>query len=287
MANFHIVADTSARLSDPALWDSPNLSPVANRLVCEDQVEFEDPRKPLHEYPAPFDDPTQTSVLPPSVEQMATIYGELYRGGSDQILSLHPSHALGRGWQNAQSASERYLGRCDIQVIDTESISAGLGLIVEAALAAAEDGATLDEAVRLVRGMIPRLYMVFFQENLTFLERHALITRSQAILGNMLGVIAFLTMEQGRIIPMEKVRNRPKALEKTVEFVAEFTHLEEIFLLQPTPHPSEDSRWITERVNSLHPDLPVHIADYGPTTATLVGDNGLGLIVLESDEEPL
>ncbi len=287
MAKFHIVADTSARLSDPSLWDSPVITPAPNRLVFEDQVEFEDPAKPLQRYAKPFSEPKLISVLPPSVEQMSAIYGRLYQQETDQILSLHPAQGIGRAWQHAQSASERYLGRCDIQVIDTESISAGLGMVVEAALEAAEAGASLDEAVRLVRGMIPRLYLVFFQDDLTFLERHSLITRSQAILGNMLGVIAFLTMEEGRLIPMEKVRNRPKALEKTVEFVAEFTALEKVFLLQPTPHPSEDSRWINERVASLHPNTPVKLADYGPATATLVGSKGLGLIVLESDEEPL
>jgi DegV family protein with EDD domain len=226
-------------------------------------------------------------LLAPSVEQIAAIYDGLYQDDSDQILSLHPSQAIGRSLGNAQAASERYLGRCDIQVVDSETISAGLGFLVEAALDTAERGGSLDDAVRMVRAMIPRIYMLFFQDDLTFLEQHGLITRSQAILGNMLGVIAFLTMEEGRLIPMEKVRNRTKALEKTVEFVAEFTHLDRIAILQANPMPNEDTRWITERIQTLHPNTPISLADYGPSTANLVGDNGLGLMVLESAAEPL
>jgi DegV family protein with EDD domain len=287
MAKFHIVADTSARLSNPKLWQSDSLTQAANRLVYEDQVEFEDPQKPLQDYQAPFRDPNLTSVLAPSVEQMAAIYGQLYEHEVDQILSLHPSKAVGRSLQNARTASERFLGRCDIHVIDSETISAGLGMLIEASLEAAQKGASLDDAVRLVRALIPRIYMLFFQDDLTFLERHGLITRSQAILGNMLGVIAFLTMEDGRLIPMEKVRNRPKALEKTVEFVAEFTQLERIALLQPSSRPNEDSNWIIERIQALHPSTSISLADYGPSSASLVGNNGLGLIVLESEQEPL
>jgi fatty acid-binding protein DegV len=117
------------------------------------------------------------------------------------------------------------------------------------------------------------------------LERQGLITRSQGILGNMLGVIAFLTMEDGRLIPMEKVRSRPRALEKLVEFVAEFAHLEHIALLQPTPESSEDAAWVAERVQGLHPNTPLTFADYGPTTAALVGPNSLGVVVLESEED--
>lgn len=286
MSPVHIAADTSARPPDPGLWSHPLLTALPHRVRYGDRVTVENPRQPLSSYRHLLNSGSAPQAEPPGVEELASIYADLYQE-TDQILSLHTAPAASRILPNAHRASERLLGRCDIQVVDSKSLSAGLGLMVQAAVEAAERGETLDNIVRLVRGMIPRVYMVLFVDDLTYLERQGLITRSQAILGNMLGVIAFLTMEDGRLIPMEKVRSRIRALEKVVEFVAEFTALDHIAILQPTQTLSEDARWMKEQLLALHPDTPLTHSDYGPVTASLIGRNGLGVIVLEAEEELL
>ncbi|MGA9533961.1 MAG: DegV family protein [Anaerolineales bacterium] len=284
MTRVRIVTDSSARLPDPSMWDHPLLTAAPFHLHANGEAVAEDATKPLFVYHRFFDGADPPVAKAPSTEDFARIYGALFEE-SDQILSIHTATAAADSYANALSASERYLGRCDIQVVDSQTLSAGLGLLVELAVRAAEDDQPLDEIVRLVRGMIPRLYMVFFLDDLMHLERQGLITRSQGILGNMLGVIAFLTMEDGHLIPMEKVRSRPRALEKLVEFVAEFTHLDHIAILQPTPDSTEDAAWVAERVDGLHPGTPLTFTDYGPTTAALVGSNSLGVVVVESDED--
>lgn len=284
MSRVRIVTDTSARLPDPGMWDHPLLTAAPFQLRGNHEQVTEDPRKPLFVYHRFFEGGDPPVTQDPTTEDLAQIYGTLFQE-TDQILSIHTAPAAAGSYANALNASERFLGRCDIQVVDSQTLSAGLGLLVDLAVRAAEDDQPLEEIVRLVRGMIPRLYMVFFLDDLMHLERQGLITRSQGILGNMLGVIAFLTMEDGRLIPMEKVRSRPRALEKLVEFVAEFTQLEHIALLQPTPETTEDASWVAERVEGLHPETPLTYADYGPTTATLVGANSLGVVVLESEED--
>lgn len=286
MSPVHIAADTSARPPHPKLWKHPLLTQVPLRVRYDDQVAVEDPTRPLSSYRELLASDYPPQSEPPSVEELASIYSDLYQK-TDQILSLHTAPAASRILPNAHRASERFLGRCDIQVVDSQSLSAGLGLMVQAAVEAAEQGASLDSIVRLVRGMIPRVYMVLFVDDLMYLERQGLITRPQAILGNMLGVIAFLTMEDGRLIPMEKVRSRIRALEKVVEFVAEFTALDHIAIVQPSQGLSEDGRWMKERLQSLHPNTPLTHTDYGPVTASLVGRNGMGVIVLEAQEELL
>ncbi len=286
MSGVRVVADTSARLPDPDYWDHPLLTSATVSIRATEKQASEDPRKPLHAYPDLFSASQIPQAVPPSVEEMTRIYGDIFQE-SDKILSIHAAPSVSRAFHNAQEASKHFLGRCDIHVVDSQSLSAGLGLVVEAALKAADSGQTMDDVIRIVRGMIPRLYMVFFLDDLTYLERHGLITRSQAILGNMLGVIAFLTMEDGRLIPMEKVRSRPRALEKLVEFVAEFTSLDHIALLQPTAKGTDDGLWVADRLGGLHPNTPLTYTDYGPSMATVVGVNSLGVIVLESQADVL
>lgn len=221
---------------------------------------------------------------PASVEAIAAVYERLHKE-TNRILSIHTSASLNGTVANARIAMQQFLGRCNIQVIDSESLSAGLGMLIQQAAIGAERGADLEEIVRIVRGLIPRLYSVFFLDDMTYLERNRLVSRSQAILGNMLGVIPFVTMEEGQVVPMEKVRSRSRAIEKMVEFVAEFASVDHIAVLQNTPIAGEETEMVLERVRSIHPHAPLNVIGYGPSLATLVGLNGLGMVVLESEED--
>ena len=135
--------------------------------------------------------------------------------------------------------------------------------------------------------MIPRLYTVFFLDDMAYLERNHLVSRSQAILGNMLGVIPFLTIEDGRIVAMEKVRSRTRALEKLLEFVTEFSTVEHLALLHSQSQLNEETRQVVERLQGMHPGTPLSVLTYGPSLATFVGPNALGIVVLETEEEGL
>jgi DegV family protein with EDD domain len=226
-----------------------------------------------------------TTEVPPQ-EEIVTLYANL-QSGADQILSLHTSSGLSEMVTNASAASQHFLGRVDIQVIDSQSASIGLGWLVQAAAEAAARGDSLETLVRIVRGMIPRLYMVFFLDDLTYLEQNGLISRSQAILGNMLGIIPFLTMEEGRMIPMEKVRSRPRAIEKLIEFVCEFADVEHLAILQSSRRPTQESLSIMDRLRSYHPKARINTVCYGPSLSTFVGFNSLGVAVLEAEESTL
>lgn len=282
-SRIRIVTDTSARFATPKLWKHPLVTAAEFSIRQGNRQEAEDPLQPLEAYRSVFQpEDGPTLAAPPGPSTFAQIYRRLHKE-TDQIVSIHTAAAASQISQIALAASEEFLGRCRIQVIDSGSMSFGLGLLVQAAVSAAEAGLSLDDVVRIVRGMIPRLYMIFFVDDLKHLERHGLISHSQAVLGNMLGVIAFLTMEDGRLIPMEKVRTRTRALEKLVEFVAEFSDLEHIAVLHGMLPSDEDTRWLDERLEALHPGVPISHADYGPTMATLVGANSLGVFVLERE----
>ncbi|MCJ7513190.1 MAG: DegV family protein [Anaerolineales bacterium] len=219
-----------------------------------------------------------------SVESIVATYERLHKE-TNRIISIHTSSSLNGTVANARIAMQQFLGRCNIQVIDSMSFSAGLGMLVQYAAIGAERGAELEEIVRIVRGLIPRLYSVFFLDDMTYLERNRLVSRSQAILGNMLGVIPFVTMEEGQVVPMEKVQSRARAIEKLVEFVSEFASVDHIAILQNTSTPGEETEGVLERVRSVHPHAPIHVIGYGPSVATLVGLNSLGMVVLESEED--
>jgi DegV family protein with EDD domain len=221
----------------------------------------------------------------PSAADFAKTYEQICRT-NDTILSIHISSKLSRTVHNARAGTEEVLGRCKIDVIDSLSTSIGLGLLVEAAALAAERGASQDDIVRIVRGMIPRLYAVYFIETMEYLAKAQRIGRAQAVLGSMLGIKPFLTLEDGDIVPMEKVRTRQQAVEKLVEFVVEFANIEHLAILQNGNAHGEDTRLLLERLALEFPGRSWPVLAYGPSLATFLGPNAMGVVVYEGEGEP-
>ena len=222
----------------------------------------------------------EVETFEPNVEEFYQVYRELNQS-TGEVLSLHLSAALSSAAQNAQEAADMLLGRCQIAVVDSQSVSVGLGSLVEAAARAAASGETLDEIVRLVRGLINQIYVVFFSEGLDYLERGGRIGEAQALLGTMLGIKPFLTLEGGDILPIEKVRTREEAIEKLIEFISEFDAIRELTIVKGLQCPADELRTLLERLELLFPALDVPVINYGPVLAAHIGPSTLGAIIYE------
>lgn len=282
-----IVTDAAVRFTSPGFAEKHGIRLAPVEVHCGQFQTSDGPERDLREIRPLLESCDEPPwVSPPSVEHFADIYAELGRSTSE-VLSIHTASGLTSTYQNAVRASQQFRGRMDIQVIDSGSMSLGLGLIVQAAARAAARGESLDELVRLARGIMPRLYMVFFLEDLFFLERNGLISRSQAILGNMLGIIPFLTMEEGSLIPMEKVRSRTRGIDKLVEFVCEFSSVEYLGLLHAHSQATSETKMVIERLRLLYPTVPITPVCYGPMASTYLGFSGFGAVVLEHEDAGL
>jgi len=220
---------------------------------------------------------------PPSVRTFEQLYAKLHTR-TDEILSIHISGRLSQTLNHAERGAESLLGRCSIAVVDSMTTSLGLGILAKAAAEAAQEGADLDEVVRLVRGMIPHIYTVFYVDQMDYLERGHRIGRAQAILGTMLNVKPLLFVEDGEIIPLEKVRTHEKAVEKLFEFVAEFAELEQAAIIQRQASPTEETEMLLERFEQLFPDMQFPIIQYGPVLASHIGPSAMGVVVYETPE---
>jgi DegV family protein with EDD domain len=228
--------------------------------------------------------PVPPRTSPPPVEEFRAVYRELNKT-TDEIFSIHVSSRLSRTCEVAAAAASDLMGRCEIAVVDSLTISLGLGILAKAAAEAANRRESLDSIVRLIRGMIPHIYVVFSVETLDYLERGGRIGRAQALLGTMLGIKPFLTIEDGEIIPMEKVQDRDKAIDKLFEFMAEFSHIEQMSIIQSTAKPTKETKLLIERLELVFPDLEFPILVYGPTLASHIGPDTLGVIVYEGMNE--
>ncbi len=280
----HIVTDGDAQL-DPEIAERLNITVVPLTVQVGDQV-YQD-RSGVHNEGLLLrmaQERVHPVVAGPTAADFQKVYQQITQF-TNTILSIHTSAPLSPIHHNARSAAATFLGRCDIEVIDSQSTSLGVGILAVEAARMAQAGYPLNDIVRHIRGLIPRIYVVMFTDSLDYLEHSGRISKSQCILGTMLGIKPFLAIEEGEIIPMEKARSRDKGLDKLAEFAGEFSAIEQLAILQSTPYPTDETVLLRERLSSFFEDKTFPILVYGPVLASHVGPDGLGLVAYEGVRE--
>ncbi len=222
--------------------------------------------------------PSMPELRAPDLNQIIDVYQRLGRE-TEEIIAIHMSSHLSPMWAQSRRAAEAVMGRYRIRVVDSLSTSMGLGILVKLAVEAAAEGADIHQVARLVNGTIPHLYVTFFAESLAYLERSANLGAAQSVLGTMLGIKAMLTMEEGRLIPLEKAQTREEVVEKLYEFIAEFAQIEQVGVASHNYDLHKEM--LLQRLAESMPDLPTHDLPYTPSLAAHLGPNAMGVIVYE------
>ena len=148
----------------------------------------------------------------PSPDLFATLYRTLLENPADQVVGLHISSKLSGTLQSAHLAAQDF-DATRMHLVDTESVSGGLQLLVRAALddiAAGDDAATVAAKTTKRRS---RVTILFLLDTLTYLHRGGRIGRAQAFVGGLLSVKPVLTVHDGEVAPLARVRSRTKGIE--------------------------------------------------------------------------
>ena len=161
--------------------------------------------------------------LPITSQPTPADFVQTYSALSEQaeaIVSIHISRKMSATLDSALSA-RRELPHVPIYVIDSRSVSMGLGLTAIAAARAAAAGQDAATVVRLVEGLIPKMNIIFTVETLEYLYKGGRIGGATALLGSTLNIKPVLYVKDGRIEPLERPRTRKRAVECVLDLMAE------------------------------------------------------------------
>jgi len=287
MANIHIVTDSFAHFINPHFVHQHPVTVVPNKINIGGKLYREDVDISAEEAVRLI---AQQSFAPqvtsPSVADYAAIYSKLTRH-HDAIISIHASSHLSPSFQNAKAAAAQTPGPCEIVVIDSQTMCAAQGMLVRFTAKSLEKSNSMDELIRLIRGTIERLYSIYYVESIDYLLQNKILSASHGILGAMLSIKPFLTIENGILMPIEKVRTRTQAVERLVEFLVEFETIEDVVILQHKTHMSEQTRMLQDRLALEFPGRYFPYAIYGASLAALIGTDATGLVVLEGEMEQI
>ena len=283
MPRVHIVTDSGARFSNPHLVRQfpvtllPNMIEIAGRHYKED-IDIE--TDAAFELIAKLDAPPK--VTPPSEYEYAELFARLSHF-CDAVISIHPSRELSDSWRNGRLAAQQISGSCEIAVIDSQSLCAGQGMLIRVAARAANEQETTEDVIQTVRQAVNRIYSVYCVEDVNFLRANAFMHPSHAILGSYLGIKPFVSLEDGKIIVIEKVQSENEVIDRLVEFLVEFTELEDAVVLQHQKRISEATRIMQDRLSLEFPGQHFPFTMYSATMASYLGTKATGVAVLEKE----
>ncbi|MED4016856.1 DegV family protein [Sutcliffiella cohnii] len=109
----------------------------------------------------------------------------------------------------------------DVTIINTKGASLGIGLIVKRAVELANIGASKEEIIAEVEKYVAQMEYVFTVDNLDYLARGGRVSKASAFVGGLLNIKPLLHMEDGKLIPIEKIRGRKKVLRRMVDLMKE------------------------------------------------------------------
>jgi DegV family protein with EDD domain len=158
------------------------------------------------------------STSRPSPALLAEAYARLADGGAREVVSVHLSAEISGTVEAARLAARE--APVPVHVVDSRALGLAMGLAVLAGARRADDGGDGADVARAVRRHAELTSTFFYVDTLEHLRRGGRIGTAQAVLGSALGVKPLLVVDDGRIVPLEKVRTAGRALARLEDLAA-------------------------------------------------------------------
>jgi len=219
----------------------------------------------------------------PTPADFLAVYEEL-APSYEHILSLQISSTLSGTFASAQTAAEQ-LGGGKVRVIDTRTVSASIGLLALGVQRRLERGTTNEEIDAFVECYQRKHMLLFTVNTLDYLAKGGRIGRAAALAGNLLNVKPILTIRDGEVVPLKRVRGNAKAF---AEFRALFesTSTDSPALKVGIAHASAPERLDALRalVEHVRPHAQIEIATtLGAVVGTHAGPGTVGFFWFEDE----
>jgi len=153
--------------------------------------------------------PVSPATSQPTPADFLAVYEEL-APRYERILSLQLSSTLSGTYASAQTAAG-LLGGDRVRVIDTRTVAASIAMLALGVRRRLEAGTTDEEIDAFVARYGESHHLLFTVSTLEYLARGGRIGRAAALAGNLLNVKPILTISDGEVVPLKKVRGNAKA----------------------------------------------------------------------------
>lgn len=268
-----IVTDSSCDLPEDLVEQHRiEIVPLTIRFGHEELID----RKELST--AEFWDRVRNSdVLPETAAPSAGAFEEAFRRlvteGADEIVCVNISSQLSATMQSAKVAAEAVRGECRVEVVDSRSVSMGLGNLCVAAARLADDGARTNAILADLADRRDRTRLYGTLDTLDFLRKGGRIGAAQHLLGSVLSIKPLIEIS-GTVTEGGKVRTRSKALRVLAERVRDAGPLEALAV--PHSQATDIDDFLAVLAETV-PGVDPLVCQLGPVVGTHGGPGVIGV----------
>ena len=224
MSDFLITTDCGADLPEEYLKENDIFCAQLTCTICGETHGGRKPQLPYSEFYSLMREgnlPKTSQVNPDEAQE----YIESVLEKTSKVLVLAFSSGLSGTYNSFRVAAEEIMEErkdVQIQVVDSKCASLGQGLWVYKVVEFMKSGKSFEETADYAREIAGKVVHVFTVDDLNHLYRGGRVSRSAAFFGTVLNIKPVLHVDdEGKLIPLEKVRGRKKSLLRLVEMMGE------------------------------------------------------------------
>lgn len=219
----------------------------------------------------------EQEALPETAAPSPGAFEEAFRrqaeAGADAVVCVTLSSKLSATIQAAENAAKSVGDELDVRVIDSLSISTGLGTIVQRLAKAAADGQDADALSSMADDVISRTHVVGTLDTLENLKKGGRIGAAQALVGSLLSIKPLVDISTGEVAEAGKARTRRRALEWLSDQVLEKPQVEDLCLVHGG---APDIDTVVEMLTPRYSKDDIHVSYIGAVIGTHGGPRVVG-----------
>lgn len=274
MSQVRVVTDSSADLP-PEIAEAHGIEivPLSVRFGSQSYISgveldtpaFWEKMRSGHEVP---------STAAPSAGDFQERFAKLVADGATGIVSIHLSSKLSATYQSAVVAAKE-ITDVPVLVVDSLAVTAGLGLMTIRAAELAASGASPEAIASDAEQLRPRVHLFGVIDTLEYLRLGGRIGGAQALLGTMLKVKPIISLKDGVVEPVDRVRTRSKALDHLVGIVA--SQAENVDRIVVVSGDAPDTDQFVEKLAGVEQLGPLDVWTFGPIVGAHAGPGIIGV----------
>ena len=219
----------------------------------------------------------------PTTADFVNIYNQLAEE-AEEIITIVISHHMSATIQSAEMARNLF-DKVPVHIVDSETVSLGLGMMAIAAARAAEQGQDAQAVLNLVESIKQKMNVIFTVNTLEYLYKGGRIGGATAFLGTALDIKPILYIKNGRIEPLERQRTRKRSVSRLLALMEQSVGKQPVHVAILHGNASEEARQLKQSIQSQFNCVELISSDMGPVIGVHAGPGTLGLVFYTSDQE--
>jgi DegV family protein with EDD domain len=190
------------------------------------------------------------------------------------VICVNLSSKVSATFQAASTAAESIEDRIPVKVIDSLTLTMGLGLLVLEAFELAGASRSLDEVVAGVEDAASRVHVYGVVDSLDFLRKGGRIGGASHLVGSLLSIKPVLEVRDGVVEVDSKQRTRTRAVQYCAAKAVDAGPLKRIALADGRASDADEVADMLRKAKSEH---PLEISMLGPVVGSHTGPGSLGV----------